>query len=375
MTAAQVLVWAPSFAPAVKAGGPARAITNMVQTAPSGFAVTVIAPDRDAGDTQPFPVDTLVADTPEARIHYLTVTSCSSWRRLLNAARVNHYDLMVLNSVWSRPFAMLPLLALRAGVLRAQVTVLLPRGQLLPGALALKSPAKKSVGRLVRTLIGSGVDYIAVTSDEEAVAAREWLPGVPTMRVDDHPDKVQPAWRPTTQQAFRLLFLGRIHPTKGLVESIQALSLVIEPVHLQIAGPVSDEAYWRRCQTLIAALPKQHEVTYLGVVDRASISELLWSSDAMILLSAGENYSHSVAEALQASCPVILTDVTPWNDAIRAGAGLLVHDRNDTAAVAGQIDRLSDLVKSEGQSRRASVRRAYESARPRSAHLFRQVLG
>ena len=49
----RILVFAPSFYPAVRAGGPARSLTNLVRELESEFIIDVVTSDRDLGRPNP----------------------------------------------------------------------------------------------------------------------------------------------------------------------------------------------------------------------------------------------------------------------------------------------------------------------------------
>ena len=87
----------------------------------------------------------------------------------------------------------------------------------------------------------------------------------------------------------------------------------------------------------------------------------------MVLLTAGENYGHVIAEALQAGCPVITTPTTPWTQVLRGGGGEIVEDRDNPAEVAAVLDRWATKTPDELAASRHRARQAFETFAARQA--------
>lgn len=116
------------------------------------------------------------------------------------------------------------------------------------------------------------------------------------------------------RQAFGLggkptvLFLGRIHPGKGLEYLVPAVALLRTPnVILMVAGP--DSAGY---QEVIAALARQHGVSdrvrFVGTLGGRAKIEALVDADMLCLPSEHENFGNVIVEALAAACPVVVSD-------------------------------------------------------------------
>lgn len=357
----RVLVFAPSFYPAVDAGGPARALTNLVDEIEPDYEVVVVTPDRDLGAQVPFSFPTnRAASRGKSTVHYIDTRS---WRQTVTrtlrlcAAR---YDIVLVNSLWHVRLSLFPGLLHLVGILRADTFVLMPRGELEPGALALEATKKRLFSPPLKGVHHLAVDAFGATSEEEVRNIRSWNSLKPIFLTDDRPDSI-PFGYSGPSKSLMLLFLGRIHPTKGLLQLIQALHHVDVPLTLSIAGPVGTAAYWRECQTEIGTLPTTVSVTHLGTIPREKIAGLLHAHDAMVTLTAGENFGHTFAEALQAGCPVIATDKTPWTSVILGGGGWIVRDRDSRSEVASRISHLACMSSAERTQTRHQARAAFDT--------------
>ena len=81
----------------------------------------------------------------------------------------------------------------------------------------------------------------------------------------------------------------------------------------------------------------------------------------MVLLTAGENYGHVIAEALQAGCPVITTPTTPWTQVVREGGGEIVENRDNDREVANVLGRWASRDADELAAARIRAREAFDA--------------
>ena len=357
----RVLIYAPSFYPSVKAGGPARSVSNLARLVAKNDDVWVIASDRDVGETVPF--DIASSGTVEifgAAVRYVDMGSIWELAKAIRQVSASRFDVVMLNSIWSVGGSFIPAVALLLGHPRAGQVVLAPRGELEPGALALKSAKKRLAGRLVRAVYARVASGIAVTSDSEARNARSWFPELPILRTTNLPDPIDFGYIEGEAGVVRLLFLGRVHTTKGLLELAEALHLVHSQVHLSVVGPIQDQRYWAQCCEALDGLPTNVTWEYLGQAARETLQEILWNSDLMATITRGENFGHTIAEALQAGCPVLATDKTPWTELLRAGGGWVVDSHDDRQGIAAAVDAAGSAIQANPVGVRRRARSAFD---------------
>lgn len=356
-----VLIFAPSFEPAVKAGGPARSLTNLVRALDARVKVDVVTSDRDLGDSEPFPgLSGRWVVCGHASVYYLDATSPIQVISLVRKLATNPYDLIVVNSVWNHHYSLIPVMLKSLHVLHGPV-LLLPRGELEPGALRLKSTKKRLVGTAFRAVYRHAVDLFGATSEAESANISSWLPDSKVVTTTSNLPDVIPWGQPETRSThLRAVFLSRIHPKKGLLPLLEGLRGVTRATDLAVVGPAEDRSYWEQCRRAVARLPGHVNVTLTGFAERDQIPPLLWNADCMVLLTAGENYGHVIAEALQAGCPVITTPTTPWTDVIRGGGGEIVENRDDPNEVAVVLDRWAAKSPDELAASRRHARTAFE---------------
>jgi glycosyltransferase involved in cell wall biosynthesis len=113
-----------------------------------------------------------------------------------------------------------------------------------------------------------------------------------------------------------LLYLARIHPTKGieiLLEAWQALASRFPEWILLIAG-TGEAKYAAKMRALAGSMGLADRVCFAGMV---SEDEKVWcyqNASVYVLPSFQENFGNTVAEALSHGVPVITTTHTPWSE-------------------------------------------------------------
>src|SRR5580704_5090672 len=109
--------------------------------------------DRDLGDAKSYqgitPNRWMV--NRDSEIFYAR-NNPMSFRAICAQLRRTHHDILHLNSIFSRRFGIIPLILRRSGLIRQKPTVIAPRGEFAPGALAVKSGRKNNFLSMARGL-------------------------------------------------------------------------------------------------------------------------------------------------------------------------------------------------------------------------------
>jgi glycosyltransferase involved in cell wall biosynthesis len=136
-----------------------------------------------------------------------------------------------------------------------------------------------------------------------------------------------------------LIFLGRIHPDKGVHLAIETARLTGLP--LLIAGIIQDQAYFRE-----RVEPHLNQtIRYIGPVDVAGKNELFARARALLHLNTiPERFGLVLTEANAAGVPVIAMDLGSCREVIEDGRTGFLVDSVDRAAQA--LERLSEIDRS-----------------------------
>ena len=134
-----------------------------------------------------------------------------------------------------------------------------------------------------------------------------------------------------------LIFLGRIHPDKGVHLAIEVARLSGLP--LLIAGIIQDKTYFRE---QVEPHLDDRQIRYIGPVDVAGKNELFARARALLHLNTiPERFGLVLAEANAAGVPVIAMDLGSCCEVIDDGkTGFLV---NTTDEAAQAVQRTSEI--------------------------------
>ena len=140
---------------------------------------------------------------------------------------------------------------------------------------------------------------------------------------------------------LRLIYVGRLVPGKGLLETIEGLRLARAQgvnARLVIAGNGPEEPRLRQ-YTRDAGLTR--EVSFVGAAYGEHKAQLLAQADALALASYTEGLPYSLLEAMAAGVVPIVTPVGAIPDVVGDGEhGLIVAPR-DAGAIAQAIAKLA----------------------------------
>jgi glycosyltransferase involved in cell wall biosynthesis len=134
-----------------------------------------------------------------------------------------------------------------------------------------------------------------------------------------------------------LIFLGRIHPDKGVHLAIAVARLSGLP--LLIAGIIQDKEYFAK---QVEPYLDDREIRYIGPVDVAGKNELFSRARALLHLNTiPERFGLVLAEANAAGVPVIAMDRGSCREVIEDGeTGFLVHGVNQAVEALKRVDKI-----------------------------------
>ena len=315
------------YPPGYRSGGPARSCYNLSIGLGNTVPVQVLTRDRDLNSPLPYPdiaLNTWQPFAPGVQVNYSS-PSRQGLTSIIRSIRQVAATTLYLNSMFSVPFTIYPLLAHWLGLIKGRV-VLAPRGMLKASALQFKPFKKKLFLGLIRALGWHRFIVFQATSPEEARDVHTAFG--PTARVVTCPPVPELGLlRQRVRQTksigmVRFCLVGRVHPIKNIHRALELLAGVAEsPVYLEVIGPLEDAAYYAHCQSIAAGLPATVQVRFLGALPTEEVQARLQQADFFYLLTQGENFGHAIFEALALGKPVIISDQTPWRDLCVQQAG------------------------------------------------------
>ncbi|MGJ8696666.1 MAG: glycosyltransferase [Verrucomicrobiaceae bacterium] len=272
------------------------------------------------------------------------------------------------HGLWSAPSIAVPLVAKKQGV----PWMVSPHGMLDSWALANSRWKKRVASFLFERSHLSGSCCLHALCEAEAGSIRDYGLSQPVAVIPN--GVVLPEGVPDREGRGErtLLFLGRLHPKKGLMELLRAWREVRpEGWRLVIAG-------WDEGGHGIDLRSEAHdlgEVSFAGAVYGAEKERLFQEADAFVLPSFSEGLPVAVLEAWSWGLPVLMTDECHLPEGFEAGAAVRL------AQVDGRLEGLEDGLTGDlgemGRQGRALVERdfTWERIGEQMAEVYQWVLG
>jgi glycosyltransferase involved in cell wall biosynthesis len=268
-------------------------------------------------------------------VHFpITQTLYSLWH-------FRNADVVHLSSVFY-PAAFITGIAAR---LLGKKTIWSVHGELDPAALKHSSGRKAPILRVIKWLMGN-YPLFHSTCDEETRYIRDVFGDnariVQITNFIEVPDQVERV------DGNYLLYIGRLHPKKGIENLINALSMTDAFLRsdrmLKIAGKGKLE-YEADLRDLITSLKLDSKVEFVGQVEGNQKEQLLAGASWTIMPSHTENFGLVVVESLAQGTPVIASKGSPWEVLDKEGLGFWTE--NSPEALSEVLARVMAMGREE----------------------------
>jgi glycosyltransferase involved in cell wall biosynthesis len=198
--------------------------------------------------------------------------------------------------------------------------------------------------RICNVLVLNMPAVLHVTSTEERQASSKRIPNIHTALIPNgiqvqKNQGLQRRWKPGG--VLRLMYMGRIHPIKGVENLIMAISIAerYQKVHLSIYGAGEPE-YCNQLIQLVDDLKLVQQIKFIGPVSSDKKANAFINVDVCVVPSFTESFGMVVAESMAHGVPVIASKGTPWQEVEKNGSGLWVD--NSPESLASAIQQMSD---------------------------------
>ncbi|MEM9768825.1 MAG: hormogonium polysaccharide biosynthesis glycosyltransferase HpsP [Cyanobacteria bacterium P01_D01_bin.71] len=305
-------------------GGPSQMVRGFSQAlTAAGAEVTIVTTDSN-GDVDEAPLDVPLGQPVKEDNYTVYYFRCSPFRRYkfsLDLLRwlwdhAQEYDIAHVHALFS------PVSSFAATVLRQRGIPYLmrPLGTLDPADLRKKRQVKKLYAAVLERPNLAGAAAIHFTSEQESHVSDRFgtnTPGIvlplgvtplspATVATDVYERFAIPRDRPL------LLFMSRLDPKKGIDLLLPALETLQQeglPFHLVMCGAnPQDREYEQSVHQQVKKSALRSHATLTGFVSGDLKTALLQAADLFVLPSYYENFGISVAEAMLAGLPVVISD-------------------------------------------------------------------
>lgn len=239
-------------------------------------------------------------------------------RWLLEMAESQSAEIIHNHSLWMMPNIYPGHVARRSGIPLMNS----PRGTLSEWAFGSGTALKKLFWPLIQRPALHSTSCFHATAESEHDDIRRMGFRQPIAIIPNGIDipKLPPKGNLVNSQT--LLFLGRIHPVKGLdilLPAWQAVQDRFPAWNLRIVGP-DNRGYLSQMHQLARQL-KLRRIEFSGPLHGDAKWLAYGKADLFVLPTYSENFGIAVAEALAAGTPAVVTKGAPWSGLTKQGAG------------------------------------------------------
>lgn len=227
-----------------------------------------------------------------------------------------------------------------------------PRGEFEKSALFFGKAKKEIYLKLLKIIYNKNITFHATSISEQGsiqkmmnekanvICLPNYLPTSVPLRIEKNNNKAY------------FLYIGRIHPIKGLENLIKALednsTFLHSELQFLIYGKpqnILEEEHLLELTKLVESYNLSQKIVFKGYVEGQEKNQLYANAYFFILPSFSENFGNVVVEALSQGTPVITTKGTPWEVLDEKKAGFWVSNdiENLSEAITLALDLEEDI--------------------------------
>lgn len=333
-----------------------------------GIEVSIFAPSESSNDTSVSDIKGVKTRVfPRGILSGLWTGHSPLLAKAVKEAIVN-FDLIHIHEIWHHAhFA-----AYQAAKSARKPFIVTLHGELEPWRLNYKAFRKKIYFNLIqKRILREAAALHAITKGEVEQISKFinnknifYIPnGLNVNEFENLPSRKRcENLYPEIQGKKVILFLGRIHPMKGLDILAKAFGNILKrrrDIQLVIAGP-DNNGYRNRIVEILKDENAICNTTFTGMVKGENKLALLGRADIFVLPSYSEVLGLSTLEAMACSIPVIITTACHFPEVKEKGAGEVVDV--DVGQLSKTLNRFLDdpqLCKEMGKKGKALVRERY----------------
>jgi glycosyltransferase involved in cell wall biosynthesis len=225
-----------------------------------------------------------------------------------------------------------------------------PRGELEDNAIKFNRPIKIILHKIFLKFLYGKVKFIMVTSIQELEFSKKYFNEKMIFELIPNYIEISKIGKLLEVDILKkknILYLGRLHPKKGIANLIKAYFSLNESIinsHLLLITGTGELNYVNSLKELVDSSKYNERVIFLGHKQGVEKEKIYKQSKVLVLPSYSENFGNVVLESLSHSTPVISSKYTPWKSLEENKCGFWVENSpNELAA------KLKDLLTMEDQ--------------------------
>jgi len=347
-------------------GGPTKVVTELTEKlAEKGIEITIFSPFKKGEELniikpkgvklQLFPQDFF--------IDKLWTSFSLDFARTIKQ-NVHKFDIIHIHEIWHYP----NYIASRAAKRASKPYLITIHGTLEPWCLNYKAFKKKIYSLFIQRRILREASAIHAITNEEVKHIRTFgadnsiimIPnGIdPKKFINLPPREELESFYPKIKGKRIILFLGRIHPIKGLdllAKAFEKIAREWDNAYLMIVGPDS-EGYKIKIEKMLESEGVLSRVIFTGMLNGYEKLAALSRADICVVPSYSEVRSIVALEAMIYKLPVIITHQCQFQEIAEYGAGIIIEpDPKQLVEALNKLLNNPKLCKRMGENGRKLV--------------------
>jgi glycosyltransferase involved in cell wall biosynthesis len=321
----KVLLFIDWYLPGYKAGGPVTSCVNLTEHLKPWLQFYIVTRNTEYCENQPYnEIETEKWNklSDSVSVFYLESKKLSG-SKIRHIIQNTEFDILYVNGIYSYYFSILPVFFSKS--INKKIIVA-SRGMLAQSAIGVKK-TRKILFLMVAKCLGlyKSVIFHATNEKEKydiittigSSAEISIAPNFPKKNANSElPHKIKYSGE------LKLISIARIAPEKNILYALKLLQNISEgEIVFDIFGSIYNQQYWADCEQIIQTLNKKITVNYYSEIHPSEINNKLKEYHFLLLPTQGENFGHIILESMQAGCPVIISDQTPWKNLPAKNAG------------------------------------------------------
>jgi len=350
-------------------GGPTKVVVELTEKlAEKGIEITIFSPFKKGEESE-------VVQPKGVKLHLFRQgfmdklwTSYSADFTKAIQKEVNQFDIVHIHEIWHYPHYITYREAKKIG----KPYIVTIHGALEPWCLNYKAFKKKIYTLLIQKHILKEADAIHAITYEEVKHIKGFGVNNTIVMIPNGINPEEFANLPSREELKKIypkligkkviLFLGRIHPIKGLDLLAKAFSIVAgdrDDVCLLVVGP-DNNGYKAKIEKFLKKKGVLDRVIFTGMLEARKKLIALSGSNISVIPSYSEVRSIVALEAMSCNLPVIITKQCQFSEIAEADAGIVI--KPDSKPLAQALNKLLNdfqLCKKMGENGKKLVLEKY----------------
>lgn len=333
----KILIVTNYYLPGVNGGGPIKSLKNLTDYMKQNYDINILTVAKDVGSKKNYP-DIKINKWIYKYGHNIYYADSFTFNNTRKALKELKPTVIYINSFFASSSL---LFYMTIPFYSKGKYIVAPRGELNSNALNLKNRKKKNFIRLIKKFNLLKNVHFHATSESEMNDILSFFPHNKVTVIPNLPSiaSSENLRIGKEKNSLRIVSVSRISKMKNIDFAIKSLNRITEgEIVFDLFGPIEDKTYHEECLKEIEKLTSNIKVNFKGPLNNSKVSEQLRNYDLFYLPTLGENYGHSIVEAIQNQVPVLISSNTPW---IKLEEKKIGKDLS-----LSNIDEFTDFIKS-----------------------------